>query len=39
MKIAIVIKNRIDDWLEHVYILYTSNKELKNQIEHLLKML
>jgi hypothetical protein len=39
MDIDIVIKNMIDDRLKHVFILYTSNKEIENQIEHGLEML
>jgi hypothetical protein len=30
MKIATVIKNSIEDRLEHVFIPYTSNKKIEN---------
>jgi hypothetical protein len=39
MKIATMIKNVINDKLEHIFIPYTSNIKIDNQIEHRLKML
>jgi uncharacterized membrane protein len=39
MEIATLIKNTIEDWLEHVFISYTSNKKIENQIDHRFKML
>jgi hypothetical protein len=35
---ATAIKNKIDDRLKHIFIIYTSNKEIKNQIKHRLEM-
>jgi hypothetical protein len=39
MKIATMIKNSIEDRLEHVFIPYTSNNKIENKIEHRLEML
>jgi hypothetical protein len=39
MKNTTVPKNRIENQLEHTFILYTLNKEIENQIEPWLKML
>jgi hypothetical protein len=39
MEITTVTKNRIEDRLKHVFIPYTSNKEIESQIEHRLEML
>jgi hypothetical protein len=39
MKIDTVIKNIMDDRLEHVFIPYILNKKINNQIENRLEML
>jgi hypothetical protein len=39
IEITTVIKTRIEDRLEHIFILYTSNKKIENQIVHWLEML